>query len=350
MGKREKMGFYLCLITGVVIALSELIGTLTEGNSRLIWLQVTADGLNLALTPLLPAIPVLIIGQSRIAGAISLVPVVINLGVLLSGRLFTVGADGSYTRDPLIWIFMACYLFSMLFLTYRSFVLSLSYQNHNVLSLLFICLFMISSTSIQLRHLQIHFSWFCVTVTVLLYFIYYSDIIHKMDHLTGLLNRNAFEDYVNRHRDQISGVMMIDLDNFKGINDTYGHLTGDQYLLSFAKCLRRAFFRNGYCYRIGGDECCILLSNAPTAAPRNSSPASFGRTAKNFRICPGRWNFPMATRRWKIIFPTPMPWDWQASRCMHPRPPGRKHWQQIRQTDKPPIRKALYSHPECGAF
>ena len=55
---------------------------------------------------------------------------------------------------------------------------------------------------------------------------------------------------------------MIDLDDFKSVNDTYGHLEGDKYLQVFARCLREVFQRYGFCYRMGGDEFCVLLEKS----------------------------------------------------------------------------------------
>ena len=265
--RREKWGFYLTIYTGLLITLCELISTMVVGRPGLIWLQTLTNYVNIGLTPLLPVLAVLILGKSRNARIVSLMPVVANLILMFSGRLFTIAPDGSYHRDPLFWTFITAYVFNMLLLTYRSFAFSSAHQNHNALSLLFICCFMISSTTIQLRHPQIHFSWFCVTVTVLLYFIYYVDTIHKMDPLTGLLNRIAFLDYSGRSKRKISGVLMIDLDDFKNINDSYGHLMGDRYLIAFGQCMRSTFKTCGYCYRMGGDEFCILLDRTRQELP-----------------------------------------------------------------------------------
>lgn len=259
LSKREKLGFYLTLFVGLFIAVCEMISTGTNRKPGMVTLQSVAACLNIGLTPLLPVISVLVIGKSRKVKILALIPVVINLLFLVTGQLFTISPAGSYRRDPMFICFMGCYIFNMLLLTWRSFVFSRLNQNHNVVSLFFICLFMISSTSIQLRLPQIHFSWFCVTVTILLYLIYYADTIHKMDGLTGLLNRYAFQDYSVRCRKRIAGVLMIDLDDFKIINDSYGHLTGDVYLKRFSACIRTTFRHWGYCFRLGGDEFCVLM-------------------------------------------------------------------------------------------
>lgn len=55
---------------------------------------------------------------------------------------------------------------------------------------------------------------------------------------------------------------MFDVDDFKQINDSYGHVQGDLCLAEIAECIKKAYANFGYCYRIGGDEFCVLLKNA----------------------------------------------------------------------------------------
>lgn len=59
-----------------------------------------------------------------------------------------------------------------------------------------------------------------------------------------------------------SGILIVfDVDDFKQVNDLYGHLQGDVCLAEIADCIKKAYAQYGYCYRIGGDEFCVLLKN-----------------------------------------------------------------------------------------
>lgn len=260
--KREKFTFYITLALGILIALCEVISTATNGRPDCIFLQNAVDYCSLALTPLLPAIPVISISGAEKIHIPCLVFITVNIVFLISGQIFYVDSMGNYTRNSLFWVFILCSLSNMVILTLDSLIFSWQHQNHNVAGLLFISLFMISSTSIQLRHPEIHFSWFCVTVTVMLYFFYYTDVIQQTDSLTGLLNRSAFNDYSFHFKRRIDTIVMIDFDDFKTINDTYGHLVGDRYLSFFGHSLRKIFGSNGNCYRLGGDEFCILITTS----------------------------------------------------------------------------------------
>ncbi len=90
------------------------------------------------------------------------------------------------------------------------------------------------------------------------------------DTLTGLYNRiyleETFEKEIHRaqRREGKAGVMMMDLDHFKRLNDTYGHAAGDMALQEVGKILRSFFRPEDFCCRYGGEEFLILLPEAIT--------------------------------------------------------------------------------------
>ncbi|HEY5211824.1 MAG TPA: diguanylate cyclase, partial [Acidobacteriaceae bacterium] len=94
------------------------------------------------------------------------------------------------------------------------------------------------------------------------------------DALTGLPNRFLLEDrlqqavaYANRHSAQIA-VLLLDLDGFKYVNDTFGHQAGDQVLIEVSRRLRSITRQADTLARIGGDEFCLVVSDL-----RNSNDA-----------------------------------------------------------------------------
>lgn len=88
------------------------------------------------------------------------------------------------------------------------------------------------------------------------------------DYLSGLGNRSCFEQDIqhaiamSERRNVGLVLMMFDLDNFKQVNDKYGHLDGDKVIRRFAALLKQAVRSSDRCYRIGGDEFAVLLQPA----------------------------------------------------------------------------------------
>ncbi len=83
----------------------------------------------------------------------------------------------------------------------------------------------------------------------------------EYDALTGILNRRAYSQICKKcaeEKDRIA-LILIDMDNFKNINDTYGHTGGDLALKELAKILKSTFRRSDYVCRIGGDEFVAVL-------------------------------------------------------------------------------------------
>ena len=89
------------------------------------------------------------------------------------------------------------------------------------------------------------------------------------DGLTGLYNRRSMEQLLQRElalcdrHDHSLSLVMIDLDYFKEINDSYGHAAGDYLLKSFSDCVRITLRKTDWAFRYGGDEFVIALPQTP---------------------------------------------------------------------------------------
>lgn len=87
------------------------------------------------------------------------------------------------------------------------------------------------------------------------------------DDLTGLLNRRRFNQLMQREikvaqrYDQSISLLLIDIDDFKSVNDNFGHLSGDQYLKAIAQTMKKTLREIDITSRFGGDEFCALLIN-----------------------------------------------------------------------------------------
>lgn len=97
------------------------------------------------------------------------------------------------------------------------------------------------------------------------------------DSLTGILNRRSFDAYLEtsvsngrKSREDLC-LLMVDVDNFKTFNDTYGHVRGDECLRQVAKCLRDAVRGRDMVARYGGEEFAVILPGTAVAAAADTA-------------------------------------------------------------------------------
>lgn len=84
------------------------------------------------------------------------------------------------------------------------------------------------------------------------------EILGYIDTLSGIPNRKAFEED-RKNITPFQAFVLIDIDNLKQLNDTFGHLFGDQIVISCARVLEKATEKVGSAYRIGGDEFALIV-------------------------------------------------------------------------------------------
>jgi len=112
----------------------------------------------------------------------------------------------------------------------------------------------------------------------------------ERDVLTGLLNRQTFDmrliqiSRILSDRNQQAFLAELDIDHFKQVNDTYGHLFGDEVLLRFSQIMERYFRYTDFLFRFGGEEFIVLLNNT------NAKGAS--EALERFRKAVEEYNFP----------------------------------------------------------
>jgi cyclic di-GMP phosphodiesterase len=96
----------------------------------------------------------------------------------------------------------------------------------------------------------------------------------RRDLLTGLPNRRAFDEYLEQQLAEVErlgarvGLAVLDLDGFKEVNDSEGHLVGDAVLREVARVLQRTLRADEEVFRIGGDEFAVVIVGGAEAAQR----------------------------------------------------------------------------------
>ena len=116
------------------------------------------------------------------------------------------------------------------------------------------------------------------------------------DALTGLLNRRELEARLERailsarHEQREHALLYLDLDDFKVVNDTCGHLVGDEMLKQVTALLRAGVRRSDAVARLGGDEFGVLLEDCPAPRARHTAEELL-RALHDFRFLHGRQVF-----------------------------------------------------------
>lgn len=127
--------------------------------------------------------------------------------------------------------------------------------------------------------LDLHPAYDAEQRSALVYSLEYTEQIHqtkhlseqlekksKLDPMTGLFNKYTIQFLAEEHLtgmnpSSTAALLLIDMDHFKQINDTLGHLTGDAIISDTALIIRRFFSNDAICGRIGGDEFLIFIPN-----------------------------------------------------------------------------------------
>lgn len=190
---------------------------------------------------------------------------------LFTGFLFTIDENNFYSRGSYAFIsfFLQYCLWGVLFFRAVLSKYSAKTARHSKLRISFMWLAAISLIFGLLQvctHGKVSFHCFGITASIFVMFLRFQDDQITNDLLTGLNNRYALDEYMEdktkAYHDGIHGgshlyFIMMDVNNFKRINDIYGHVEGDTALKTVAQTLKRVGSHYGnslFIARFGGDE------------------------------------------------------------------------------------------------
>lgn len=189
----------------------------------------------------------------------SFVFAIVNVVSIFTGIVFSIANDGSLVRGPLGYLpYIGVGIYSV-FLIY---ILIRRSNKHasEIIPIIFLAFAFATGLVFPFIIGKDYSKIFSTTIAIAL-FVYYVFLILQMtekDALTGLLNRQAYYAALRRSAKDITAIVSIDMNGLKTINDTQGHLAGDEALETLGVCFVRASRFNQSIYRIGGDEFMII--------------------------------------------------------------------------------------------
>lgn len=191
----------------------------------------------------------------------------------LNGLVFTVTADNLYARAGLHIIPTLVAAFYLLFGTIRVY----GSRGDGGKYMIFPAIYFITPVTLAIITQTVCYgiSLILIGIAIGLTGVYLSTQSESayIDQLCGVFNRRYYNDYIRafcnagNKESTVTGVL-IDMDNFKAINDEFGHDVGDKALVRFSSILREHINSIGFAVRCGGDEFILITREAPQEAER----------------------------------------------------------------------------------
>jgi diguanylate cyclase (GGDEF)-like protein len=114
----------------------------------------------------------------------------------------------------------------------------------------------------------------------------------KLDHLSQVNNRRSFDEkqkelFASLKDGWSHSLLILDIDNFKQVNDTFGHEAGDQLIIKFGNALKTCLRNSDFIARLGGDEFCVLFPYTPLDRAQELSDRLRSNMPESVELIPG---------------------------------------------------------------
>ncbi len=202
-----------------------------------------------------------------------LILAVLSVSSVWTGLVFYIDAENHYHRGPLLFlqvVVVFIYLAYLLISSLRRRVLKKNFAMKEKLNVI-IVLGTVPCVGQVFQLLIPGSSFFCIcsTFALMVAFLGSQNRLISVDALTRLNNRNQLTQFLDKKMNVYNDsrnlfLFMMDVDNFKYINDTYGHVEGDRALLLIADAIKKVFGPKGhFLARFGGDEF-VVIAEVPS--------------------------------------------------------------------------------------
>lgn len=184
--------------------------------------------------------------------------------------VINIDSSNIYHRGPLYPIYIAIYSLSIIYCVVSIWNIRMRHYKRGSNVLIATLVFLIIGIAIQQINSNIRVDYICVAISNYFLYNYRNKMILMTDGLTHLLNRRCYEKDIEK-LDPPALIFLADVNDFKILNDTYGHTVGDYYLKEIAAVIQKVFGKESICYRYGGDEFCIIIKNELNSAKEKVS-------------------------------------------------------------------------------
>lgn len=258
----HRKAFIVGFLGEFFITVCEIASLFLNGTEvKFKYLHFLSNYFGFLLTPLLIIFFAVSIGRfRRIKGAvIGMAAYFVFYNVLIATKqLFFIDAQNNYHRGNMFFIYLVSYFLAVLYLLYETLKYSRKgFIQHKIFAyILSFCFLFLSS--IQVLKPEVYMTRITVVFSLCIYYAYSLELTNLFDKPTSLLNHGTYLRKIKELKAN-QAVIILDIDDFKQINDNYGHQYGDKCLSTVSRNIKMIFENYGQCYRIGGDEFAVVL-------------------------------------------------------------------------------------------
>ena len=212
------------------------------------------------------------------------------------GWYYHIDANNIYHRGPLFWV-ATFGIIALILVTLALIIVNRDkIKEKNYFPLLFFAIPLFAAVFMQVLFYGISIILNSVVISLFVVFLNIQNQSLNTDYLTGVNNRKILDAYLKQKINAASegngfSVIMLDLDDFKQINDTFGHDMGDYALDAFVKLLKSCIRSKDFIARFGGDEFYIILGGV-------TKIKDIKETVKRINSCIDQYNESRAQPFW----------------------------------------------------
>lgn len=266
LDKKTRLGYIFTFLSLIVVTAAEYVSVLLHDNfAGAIKLRGCVKFVELSIAPLVPLIlanTLLKIKKTKKVMFELLLLINVLFGVIsifFKGNLYMDNPQ-DYYHSFYYNVYIIISILSILFMITVVWKFSKQYQNGKGYMLVLIATFILVGIIYQTINPEIKIQRLIGSMSITYIYLYHNGLIYYVDGLTQLLNQRSFLNYTSNLK-CISTIIIFDIDDFKALNDKYGHQYGNECLARISKMIKDCYGKYGLCYRIGGDEFAVVITD-----------------------------------------------------------------------------------------